>query len=68
MPYLCDLEEQLFTKYKLSQVGALRSLFSWRLLELFEQMRKSDKKTGKKASEWLAFDKNRGFLVTQWKC
>lgn len=55
IPYLCDLEEQLFTKYKLSQVGALRSLFSWRLLELFEQMRKSDKKTGEKASDgWLS--------------
>jgi plasmid replication initiation protein len=36
MPYLCDLEQQ-FTKYKLKQACALRSIYSWRLLELFEQ-------------------------------
>lgn len=36
MPYLIDLEKQ-FTKYKLSQACALRSVYSWRLLELFEQ-------------------------------
>lgn len=39
MPYLIDLEEQ-FTKYKLRQACALRSVYSWRLLELFEQQSK----------------------------
>ncbi|WP_445494597.1 replication initiation protein [Photorhabdus sp. SF281] len=36
-PYLCELEDN-FTKYQLSQACALRSVHSWRLLELFEQM------------------------------
>lgn len=36
MPYLIDLEKQ-FTKYKLRQACALRSVYSWRLLELLEQ-------------------------------
>ena len=36
MPYLIDLEAY-FTKYKLKQACALRSVYSWRLLELFEQ-------------------------------
>ena len=36
MPYLLALEVQ-FTKYKLRQACALRSVYSWRLLELFEQ-------------------------------
>lgn len=36
MPYLLDLEKQ-FTKYKLMHACALRSVYSWRLLELFEQ-------------------------------
>lgn len=36
IPYLHDLEAQ-FTKYKLKQACALRSVHSWRLLELFEQ-------------------------------
>lgn len=41
-PYLFELTEQ-FTKYQLKQATALRSLHSWRLLELFEQYRsKSD--------------------------
>lgn len=41
-PYLFELTEQ-FTKYQLKQAAALRSLHSWRLLELFEQYRnKSD--------------------------
>lgn len=53
-PYLCDLERD-FTKYKLSQSWALRSTHSWRLLELFEQMRQTDKATGKKKAEgWLS--------------
>lgn len=38
---LFDLTEQ-FTKYQLKQASALRSIYSWRLLELFESFRKSD--------------------------
>lgn len=53
-PYLCDLESN-FTKYKLSQSWALRSAHSWRLLELLEQMRSTDKNTGKKQDDgWLS--------------
>lgn len=37
-PYLFELSGH-FTKYQLKQAAALRSLHSWRLLELFEQMR-----------------------------
>lgn len=44
-PYLFDLQSN-FTKYKLKQACALRSVHSWRLLELFEQQRQSHK-TGK---------------------
>jgi plasmid replication initiation protein len=52
-PYLCDLEKD-FTKYQLSQSWALRSVHSWRLLELFERFRETDKVTGKKKSDgWL---------------
>lgn len=36
LPYLIDLERE-FTKYKLKQACALRSVHSWRLLELFTQ-------------------------------
>ena len=36
VPYLYDLERE-FTRYKLRQACALRSVHSWRLLELFEQ-------------------------------
>lgn len=43
LPYLCDLTKE-FTKYKLKQACALRSIHSWRLLELFEQQ----------SSGWLA--------------
>lgn len=46
-PYLFELTGQ-FTKYQLQQTAALRSLHSWRLLELFEQMR-GDNKDG-----WLS--------------
>jgi plasmid replication initiation protein len=38
LPYLFLLRER-FTSYKLSQAAALRSIFSWRLLELFSQFR-----------------------------
>ena len=38
MPYLCELEKQ-FTTYQLKQAGALRSIYSWRMLELLEQMK-----------------------------
>lgn len=40
-PYLFELNHE-FTKYKLSQACALRSVHSWRLLELFESFRKSN--------------------------
>lgn len=36
VPYLCELTGK-FTKYKLKQACALRSIYSWRLLEQFEQ-------------------------------
>ncbi len=52
-PYLCDIERD-FTKYQLSQSWALRSVHSWRLLELFERFRNTDKITGRKELEgWL---------------
>lgn len=35
MPHLCGLERQ-FTKYQLQQASALRSLYSWRLLEMLQ--------------------------------
>ena len=35
MPHLCGLQRQ-FTKYQLQQASALRSLYSWRLLELLQ--------------------------------
>jgi plasmid replication initiation protein len=38
VPYLCELTDK-FTKYKLKQACALRSVYSWRLLELFEQFK-----------------------------
>ncbi len=48
MPYLVELENQ-FTQYQLKQASSLRSLHSWRLLELFEQMKGSKEKDG-----WLS--------------
>lgn len=47
--YLFDLYKE-FTKYQLKQACALRSIHSWRLMELFEMM-KGDKKDG-----WLRMD------------
>jgi plasmid replication initiation protein len=47
-PFLFELERE-FTKYQLQQAAALRSIYSWRLLELFEQMK--DKADG---SGWLS--------------
>ena len=47
--YLFDLYQE-FTKYQLKQACALRSIHSWRLLELFEMM-KCNKKNG-----WLKID------------
>jgi plasmid replication initiation protein len=35
-PYLVDLKNQ-FTSYKLAQASALRSIYSWRLLEILSQ-------------------------------
>lgn len=47
-PYLFELSSH-FTKYQLKQAAALRSIHSWRLLELFEQMRNKEDGTG-----WLS--------------
>ena len=41
-PFLFELEKE-FTKYQLKQATALRSVHSWRLLELFEQHNQTDK-------------------------
>lgn len=48
-PFLFELLQREFTKYQLQQAAALRSIYSWRLLELFEQMK--DKKDD---SGWLS--------------
>jgi plasmid replication initiation protein len=47
-PFLFELQNE-FTKYQLKQAAALRSVHSWRLLEMFEQYR--DKVDGK---GWLS--------------
>ena len=41
-PFLFELKKE-FTKYQLKQATALRSVHSWRLLELFEQHSETDK-------------------------
>lgn len=46
VPYLYDLERE-FTRYKLKQACALRSVYSWRLLEMFEQF------TANKGEGWM---------------
>lgn len=52
IPHLCELSNK-FTQYQLKQAAALRSVYSWRLLELLEQMR--TKEGGKKtANGWLS--------------
>lgn len=51
-PYLCNLKSE-FTQYRLEQAGALRSLHSWRLLELLEQMKNKEDMHG-----WLTIDIN----------
>lgn len=47
-PFLFELERE-FTKYQLQQAAALRSIYSWRLLELFEQMKDKTDSSG-----WLS--------------
>ncbi len=47
-PYLFELNGQ-FTAYQLKQAAALRSIHSWRLLELFEQMKNKTDSSG-----WLS--------------
>lgn len=49
-PHLCELQSQ-FTKYQLKQTAALRSVYSWRLLELIEQMKDNRTNTG-----WLSIN------------
>lgn len=44
-PYLFKLKQQ-FTQYQLKQTAALKSLYSWRLLELLEQMRPTELSVG----------------------
>ncbi len=51
-PFLFELQQQ-FTQYKLKQAASLRSIYSWRLLEMFEQMRQSID-NHKKSDGWLA--------------
>ena len=48
-PFLFQLKDE-FTKYRLEQAGALRSLHSWRLLELLSQMQHDH------GSGWLVID------------
>lgn len=50
-PYLFELTNE-FTKYQLQQAAALRSVHSWRLLELLEQMNQTDKN----GNHWLEID------------
>ncbi len=45
MPELCDLQQH-FTQYQLKQATSLRSVHSWRLMELFEQMKNAKDKDG----------------------
>lgn len=60
LPYITDLSEN-FTKYKVKQIANLERIYAWRLLELFEQMRKSkpvkngsyEKLSEKEQSGWL---------------
>jgi plasmid replication initiation protein len=47
-PFLFELKKE-FTKYQLQQAAALRSIYSWRLLELFEQMKDKTDSSG-----WLS--------------
>lgn len=44
-PFLFELQRE-FTKYQLKQATALRSIHSWRLLELMEQMRQQQDNSG----------------------
>lgn len=48
-PYLFEVKKE-FTKYRLDQTVALRSFYSWRLLELFEQYADSS------GAGWLHID------------
>lgn len=50
-PFLFNLQSQ-FTKYQLKQACALRSIYSWRMLEIFEQMRSSTERV-KDKNGWL---------------
>lgn len=40
LPYICELEKE-FTSYKLSRVGAFRSIYTWRLFELLMQFKRT---------------------------
>lgn len=51
---LLALKETQFTKYRLKQASQLRSIYSWRLLELMESyINQNEKKPDKKDSGWF---------------
>ena len=50
MPELCDLQQH-FTQYQLKRASSLRSVHSWRLMELLQQMKKIETNDG-----WLIID------------
>ena len=58
MPYLIGLKSH-FTQYKLSQASSLRSVHSWRLMELLQQMR------GKQPEGYLIIDINEFYLAME---
>lgn len=61
--FLFELEHE-FTKYQLKQASALRSTYSWRLLELFEQMRNSSPTKKDNEGKTLTTKKNdNGWLL-----
>lgn len=45
MPELCDLQQH-FTQYQLKRASSLRSVHSWRLMELLQQMKNSESNDG----------------------
>lgn len=51
-PFLFEISKE-FTRYQLGQASALRSIYSWRLLELLEQFRKSNN-SKKNHDGWLS--------------
>lgn len=51
---LLNLKETQFTKYRLKQAAQLRSIYSWRMLEIMESyINKNEKDPDKKGSGWF---------------